>query len=587
MLDAPNDRFERYYAEKLWEMIPPVYRHEDGIALHPGVLRALVEVMAAQAAIVRRSGDRAWEDQFVDLSDDWAVPYLGDLVGTRMVSALDPRGRRADVANTIFYRRRAGTLAVLEGLIADITGWEGTIVESFRHLVRHPHGLDAAPARLGSRTGTPVHGLPDLRQPRGSQLAWGPWDEYQHLPDMRRNRGGADGRFGITKLAFHLFRLQALAVTRATPRILAPDANGKLRFTFDPSGRTIPLFQRHARPTAALATDWRAALEWELPAPIRCEALASAEYVVSEVQILEWADTNVITAAVADELRTIRGIRFPSEARFRARLAALPSSPLGPAARHRILADTLTADCGKGALLPATADEHSADNPSVLVERLANGTLRPVAREMTVAGSLLASAVTAPDKTLVVDPENGIGFFTSGTPPATTTCSYLYGFAGPVGAGTYRRAGLTAASNHLSGGGAIGGLGANGAADLEIDDSRTYGPMADIAVDQAIVLQAGSGQRPYIELAADWTLTATKPSSTLVIDGMWLGGRGPRTIHLAAGAGEAGRPCELPGRPSTRAEPMRTRTSSARSPCRSTPSWPTSPSNRASQGRLS
>lgn len=539
MLDAPDDRFERYYAEKLWEMIPPVYRHEDGIADRPGVLRALVEVMAQQAAIVRRSTDRAWEDQSVELSDDWAVPYLGELVGTRMVSALDRRGRRADVANTIFYRRRAGTLAVLEGLIADITGWEGTIVESFRHLLRHPHGLDPAPARTGSRTDTPAHGLPDLRHPRGSQLAWGPWDEYQHLPDMRRNRGGTDGRFGITKLAFHLFRLQAFPVTRATPRVLAPDANGKRRFTFDPTGRTIALFQRHARP--AFAFEWRAALEWELPAPVRCEALASAEFVVSEADILAWVDAAAITPSVADELRAIRGIRFPSEARFRTRLDALPSAPLGLSATRRILADSLTADCGKGVLLPAASADPAGDTSSILVERVANGLLRPVPREMTVAGNLSAGAATPTHKSLVIDAENGLGYFTSGAPPATTTCSYAYGFAGTVGAGTFPRPGLPAAANHVAGGGAIGGLGAGGNADLEIDDSKTYGPIADIPVDQPMVLQAGGGERPYVELATDWILTATQPYSTLVLDGLWLGGRGPRTIHLAASAGSSWR----------------------------------------------
>ena len=67
MADQPDDLFRRYYAEKLWEMIPPVYRHEAGIAAKPGVLRALVEVLADQAAIVRRSNDRLWDDQFIDL----------------------------------------------------------------------------------------------------------------------------------------------------------------------------------------------------------------------------------------------------------------------------------------------------------------------------------------------------------------------------------------------------------------------------------------------------------------------------------------------------------------------------------------
>jgi hypothetical protein len=173
MAEPPDDQLKRYYAEKLWELIPPVYRFEDGVADNPNVLRSLVEVLGEQAAIVRRSSDRLWEDQFIDFCDDWAVPYLGDLVGTRMVSAFDRRGRRIDVAKTIYYRRRAGTLAVLEELVADIAGsepgWEGSVAEEFRRLLRHPHGLDAAPAAVGRLTATPAHGLADLRSPRGAE----------------------------------------------------------------------------------------------------------------------------------------------------------------------------------------------------------------------------------------------------------------------------------------------------------------------------------------------------------------------------------------------------------------------------------
>ncbi len=101
MTRLAQDNFERYFAEKLWESIPSIYRHEDGLADNPGVLRALVEVLAEQAAILRRSHDRLWQDQFIELCQDWAVPYLGDLVATRMVSALNERGRRIDVAKTI------------------------------------------------------------------------------------------------------------------------------------------------------------------------------------------------------------------------------------------------------------------------------------------------------------------------------------------------------------------------------------------------------------------------------------------------------------------------------------------------------
>ena len=137
--DAPliYDALEPYYTEKLWSMIPAIYRHEDGIAANPGVLRALVATWARQAAALRRSQDRTWEDFFIELCSAWAIPYIGDLVGTRLLSAYNPRGQRIDVAKSIYYRRRAGTLRVLEELIVDITSWEGVVVEGGEN--QHPN----------------------------------------------------------------------------------------------------------------------------------------------------------------------------------------------------------------------------------------------------------------------------------------------------------------------------------------------------------------------------------------------------------------------------------------------------------------
>ncbi len=196
MTDRPRDGFERYFAEKLWEMIPAIYRHEDGIAENPGVLRALVEVLAEQAAFLRRSQDRLWDDQFIELCDDWVVPYLADLVGTRLVSALNRRGRRIDVAKTIYYRRRKGTLRVLEELISDITGWEGTVVESLQRLGRSRHRLDPHPAPLaGYFSGTAPGGWADLRHPRASELVGGPGDEF-HTPPTCASIGAPMGDMG-------------------------------------------------------------------------------------------------------------------------------------------------------------------------------------------------------------------------------------------------------------------------------------------------------------------------------------------------------------------------------------------------------
>ena len=35
---AAHDDYVRHYTEKLWAWIPEIYRHEDGLAEHPGQL---------------------------------------------------------------------------------------------------------------------------------------------------------------------------------------------------------------------------------------------------------------------------------------------------------------------------------------------------------------------------------------------------------------------------------------------------------------------------------------------------------------------------------------------------------------------
>ena len=260
-----QDGFERYYAEKLWAWIPETYRHEDGLADPPHILRGLVEVLARQAAHARRTTDRLWEDAFIDFCDDWAVPYIGRLLGTRLLGSLNRRGRRVDVARTIFYRRRKGTPVVMEALIQDITGWEGAVVEAFKRLARARHRLDPAPGRwAGPITATPPGGTADLGNGRLGAILDGPFDDLAHTPDVRRLEG-FQGRYNLPKLNFFLYRVPAFEVVLATPFDL-----GNRRYTFDPSGREIPLF----RPSQRIATlAWIPVEEWQLPAPIPCRLL--------------------------------------------------------------------------------------------------------------------------------------------------------------------------------------------------------------------------------------------------------------------------------------------------------------------------
>lgn len=138
-----DDGYVSWYQNKLWQLLPAVYRTQDAtVDGVPGPLQELLNRIGAQTATLRRSIDRLWENQSIETCDDWVIPYIGDLLATRLVSCLDARAQRLDVAKTIYYRRRAGTLGLLEELVADIAGRDARAVEFFRRLGRTRHQFD-------------------------------------------------------------------------------------------------------------------------------------------------------------------------------------------------------------------------------------------------------------------------------------------------------------------------------------------------------------------------------------------------------------------------------------------------------------
>lgn len=536
MAGAANDNFEVYFTEKIWEMIPAFYREQDGLAENPGVLRGMVEIMARQAAVLRRSNDHLWDDEFIDLCNSWAIPYIADLVATRLVSALNKRGRRIDVAKTIYYRRRKGTLRVLEELISDITGWDGKVVEEFRRLARAWHGLDPKPgAFLGRFTGTPPGGFADLRPPRGSELTGGPFDEYFHIPDMRKQRG-TDGLYNIPKLVFYLYRLESRPLVGVTP---AAGPNNRTS-TFDPSGRDVPLFSRRDRDQAFDWDQWRSAKEWELPAPIRCRDFGDAEYLITEATVLALLANPGITAGAAADLRTLRNEPFPSESRLHDTLNALPSHVelLSAPVYDVLLQLALIDDCGKAGLLPGSISVESPPGAVVAREVITSGNLSA----WSAANELNDLRAAAPTKELVIDPERGRMFFIGANAPAVTPrVNYFYGFSGPIGAGTYDRSTSVLAPTvpPLAGNAMIT------AADIdpgtvavpgvtELADSSTFGPAANRAGIQNTQIQGRNQQRPYLRLAADWILDTTpNVDAILTLEGLWIGASGNFSLVLA------------------------------------------------------
>jgi len=260
------DHYEIYYADRLWALLPEVYRAADsGDPDAKGPLRELCNRIGVQMAIVRRSIDQTWDDQSIESCRDWVVPYIADLLATNLVSGLDARGRRLEVANTIFYRRRKGTLLILEKIARDTSGWDAHVVEFFRRLARTRHGLDPqiglpsagddplgarrlqlAAGLAGTHSQTPAGGTANLRNAFAAKESGTAFDEFFHTPDVRLG-SGAVGWYNIPRLGVFLWRLYSFPQTAEDPNDLlsVPVAGTGARsncFVFDPTGRSVPLF---------------------------------------------------------------------------------------------------------------------------------------------------------------------------------------------------------------------------------------------------------------------------------------------------------------------------------------------------------
>ena len=289
-MDDLADGYDGYYQVRLWESLPVIYRVLDtatfadldtAVSAGPGPVRELVNRIGTQIAVVRRSIDGLWADQSIETCADWVIPYIGDLVATRLVTGLDARGQRLDVANTIGWRRRKGTVTTLDAVARDMTGWGVHVLEAFRRLARTRHNLDPRaggrrPAIPGSAagenplitegriepiTGTPAGGLADLRSAPGALLTGGPFDQAFHHADLRCGRGAA-GWYSAEKFVVYCWRLLSSEVTGATP---VPVSGHDGEYVFDPTGREIPLFLPPLQDTATITGTTNV---WQVPGPL-------------------------------------------------------------------------------------------------------------------------------------------------------------------------------------------------------------------------------------------------------------------------------------------------------------------------------
>jgi hypothetical protein len=264
-------------ADRLLHLLPAVYRERD---LPEGrALEALLRLIGAQVELVRNDIEGLQRDFFIETCSPWVVPYIADLVGSTtlheaqvpfgtesapsLIDDLAGRGLepasavrvRADVAKTIYYRRRKGTLAMLEELARDVTGYAAHAVEFFELLTWAQH---VEHLRMHSTD------CIDLRAPERVDRVDGPFDEASHTIDVRAI-SHVDGWHNIRNIGFFLWRLRAYEMLKSEARQGAEP----WQFHVSPLGNRAPLFSRWRREgdESGLAT------ELHVPAPIRPLAL--------------------------------------------------------------------------------------------------------------------------------------------------------------------------------------------------------------------------------------------------------------------------------------------------------------------------
>jgi hypothetical protein len=206
--------------DRLYELLPVVYRQRDADQGYP--FKALLRVIAREVDVVEENIGQLYENWFIETCEDWVVPYIGDLIGYRPVfeagQPVDLSGERGqtrsrilfprrEVANTIRYRRRKGTLALLEELARDVAGWPARAVEFYKLL-----GWTQSMQHLRPAQGRTV----DLRQGEALAQLDTPFDELAHTIDVRNiNSRYRPGFYNIPNVGVFVWRLKTYSITEA------------------------------------------------------------------------------------------------------------------------------------------------------------------------------------------------------------------------------------------------------------------------------------------------------------------------------------------------------------------------------------
>ena len=227
-----------------------------------GPLKALLSVIAEQVAVLEEDLEQMYDDQFIETCAEWVVPYIGDLVGTRGLFYFPKAKRlsqRAQVANTLAYRRRKGTASVLEQLARDVTEWDASVVEYFQRLATTQYMNHLRPENLSFTSVRHRHfagfeeRLSSENLAEATDAQWRaieyintPFDTLARTIDVR-NIESQRGKYNIPNVGLYLWRIGSYSATNTPAYKVAdigdPNVDGR-RYLFNPIGKDTALYNR-------------------------------------------------------------------------------------------------------------------------------------------------------------------------------------------------------------------------------------------------------------------------------------------------------------------------------------------------------
>lgn len=236
----------------LYALLPEYMRRADYERGKP--LQALLLAAEKQGRIVHDDITRLWSNFFAETCDDVLLPYLADLIALNLIDD-DPANNRREVARTIAYRRRKGTVPQLETMAGDVTGYSCRVVEFFERLQWNQNLIHFRMECLNTV---------DVRNQASLARIGGAFDRCQHTADLRPSTQQR-GWHNIRKIGFFLWRLRAIPLrgVEAKAVVSTPGA-----YHFNALGQPMPLFQSPDPLERGVNADWPRTGEANVMAPI-------------------------------------------------------------------------------------------------------------------------------------------------------------------------------------------------------------------------------------------------------------------------------------------------------------------------------